>query len=115
MVVTRKEWGGKPGRQASVTEPPLHHPIDVHAGQGSLGQRARLAIGRPEEGSVFRRVPETGLIQVFKKHLFQIVPDGDIARLAAFLIEVQHPLLAGIVQTAAPDTGHGRRASCGVN
>ncbi len=75
-----------------VRAPAPGHPTFKNAGYGKIKLLDALLDGRveitgQEEGSVFRDIAETGRIQVFKKHLFQIVPDGDLARLAALLIE----------------------------
>ena len=41
--------------------------------------------------------------------------DRDLARLAAFLLEVQHPLITGVIKTAAAKRGHGAGARGGVD
>src|SRR5205823_1501010 len=50
-------------------------------------------------------------LYIFKNHLLKIVPDRDLARLATFLLKVQHPLVTGMIKTAAAKCGH--RASTG--
>src|SRR5688572_30323349 len=61
----------------------------------------------PEERSIFRRLSNVGQIDVLKQNLLEVVPDGDLARLAAFLFKVQHPLIAGVIKIAATESGHG--------
>ena len=76
-------------------------PANIHHVQGVVSELACLLICRPEEGSVLRCIAHCGSVNVFKNHLLQIVPHGDLSRLASLLIEVKHPLFAGMIEAAA--------------
>lgn len=110
MVVTRKECGDNMiGREASRNlRLTIRHVHGVHA-VGS--EFAGFANSRPEEGSVFRRVVQARGLYVGRNHLFEVVPHGDLARLASLLLEVEHPLIAGMIKTGAAEFGHGAGAS----
>jgi len=96
-------------RQASVPETPLHQPAHVYNIHTALRQPPRPAKRGPEEGSVLRCIAEPRRLYIFKERLFEIVAYRDLPRFAALLLEVEHPLIAGIVKIAAPETGDGAR------
>src|SRR5438552_18391653 len=106
MVVTRNEWGDNtPGKPASPRRRFTMRQMSTTY-KAFFGQLAGLLVGRPEEGSILAGIPEPGRIQVFKDHLLDVVPDRDLARLAAFFLEVQHPLIAGMIKTDALEGGN---------
>jgi hypothetical protein len=74
-----------------------------------------LPYSRAEEGRVCGSVNDPGCRNALEHNLFEVVARGDLAGLAALLVEVQHPLLAGIIQTGSAERGHGTGASCGVD
>jgi hypothetical protein len=108
-----KGMRGQPRGQAGILETPLNHAADVDLVHGVVGGPASLLVGGSEEGSILTSVPQACGIVVRRDHLFQVVPDGDLAALAALLLEVQHPLLAGIIETAAAERSHGAGAGSG--
>ena len=74
-----------------------------------------LRMRGPEEGSVLRASPNPGRIHVLEEHLLEIMPNRNLPRLAALLVEVEHPLFAGMIKIAAAESGHGAGASGGIN
>ncbi len=97
--------GGEAHGQAGVLEAALHHAADVHYVQGVLRELPGLLEGSRKEGSVLTGAAETGRIEVFKNGLLQIAEDGDLTALAALLVEVQHSLIAGVIETPALERG----------
>ena len=62
---------------------------------------AKVALHRGlKERRVFGRITKPGAVDVFGDEQFEIMTDRDFAGLPAFLGEVEHPLLPGIVETA---------------
>lgn len=87
--------------EAGVHEAALHHAADVDHVHGPLGELAGLPVRRPEEGSVLAGRAEACIIDAFKSYFLQVVPDRDLAALAVLLVEVEHALVAGVVEAAA--------------
>lgn len=55
-----------------------------------------------------------GGLDVFQDQRFEVMPHRNLARLAALLLEVQHPLIAGMIKIREkPGDGAGTRG--GVN
>jgi hypothetical protein len=60
----------------------------------------------------FRR---PGRIEVAEDDLLQVVADRDLARFPTLLLEVQHPLVAGMIEAAAAERSHGAGTGGGVD
>jgi hypothetical protein len=59
---------------------------------------------------VLGRLLQACHLDVGRNHLLKVVADRDFARLATFLLEVEHPLVAGVVEISAGKPGAGSRA-----
>lgn len=94
-----RERIGKPRR----LEPPLHHPADVDAAHRPGGEWLGPADGGAEEGAL----GDDGRFDVGGQELLQVVPDGDLPRLAALLGETQGILRPVVLQALEGQLGHG--------
>src|SRR5581483_11304301 len=101
--------------QPDILQPPLEHPADVYNAYLAVSEGTCLPIGRAEQGSAFGGIPQPGRIKVIEYHPLQIVPHRDFPALAALLIEVQHPLVSGIVETTALERGDGIGSADGID
>ena len=106
---------GEARRQASIPQSPFDHLADVAGVHRAFGQLPGLADGAAEQGRVPVGFLQSGSLEVFKQNLGQVVTDGDLARLAALLVEVEHPLIAGIVKTGAAEFRDGAGAGGRLN
>jgi hypothetical protein len=75
----------------------------------------RLAGSRAEERSNFQSSAQRRRIEVVKDELLQVVPDWDLARLAALLLEPELSLASIVLQTPHLELGHGTDPSGGVD
>ena len=102
--------------QARVFQPPLHHPADVH-------RRAfAFSVSRPvfrmavRKRGVSLRASRSPAASMYSKSICsRSWRTGISRRLAAFLLEVEHPLVAGVIEAAAAEPGHGAGAGGGVD
>jgi len=115
MVVTRNEWGGVEQGEADIFEPSLHHAADIVDVDCPSGEPALLFERALEKRRVFRRIAQVCCVDIGRDQLLQVAPDGDLARFAAFFGEVEHPLLPGMVEVAAPELGDGPGARAGID
>jgi len=67
--------------------------VDGFAGEPALFFERAL-----EQRRVLGRITQACSVEIFDNHILQIVPDGNLARLAAFLAQVDHPLLPRVVE-----------------
>lgn len=68
----------------------------------------------PEQGGL-AGVTYAGRIDVFEQKLLEIVAHGNLAALAALFVEVEHPLVAGVIEVPSLKLGHGAGPGGGVD
>ncbi len=91
---------GEAFRDCGILQPPFHHAayivyMKLHAREAFLFPHHAL-----KYRGLFRRIVEASGVEVIENNPFEIVADGDFARLVALFFEVQHPLLPGPVENS---------------
>ena len=79
-----------------------------------MHELAGLAEGSPEQRAISRRILEAGGFEVGGEDFFEVAPDGDLPRPAAFSLEAQLGLSTGVGEAAAAELGDGAGAGGGV-
>ena len=99
----RRECFRKPG----IFQPPLHHAADIIDVNATGGELFGFADGGREKGCIFVGVAQACRIEIGEDDFLEIAADGYFAGLAVFLVDVEHPLFAGIVEAAPLQRRHG--------
>ena len=98
----------------SIFEATLEHGGDGVPRHGTLDDAFLAADGGAEEGRGLRGVAEVSGVKVQTQVVFEIVPHGDEALLAALLRKPQGPVAVAITQAAPPKFGNGPDPGSGV-
>lgn len=100
IPVPRKEWFEIEAGRPAAAQRRLDHVPGVAAVERLAGQRPAPARGALEQGSLVARVDEAGVGDVVAEIFAGAVMAGDAPDLAAFLMDDENGVAAGILEVA---------------
>ena len=74
-------------KEACVLEPSLDHAARVDNVHAVFGEPSGFALSHPEKGYILGSVPQPGRLEVFKKHLLQVMLNGNLPALATLFLK----------------------------
>ena len=110
-VATRKEWGENwPGSPAALSRRFIMRQMSIPLIALAVSFLVRRNAGA-EEGAL----ADPGGLDITQQDLLEVMPDGDLPRLTAFLGEPQGVLRAVVLQALEGQPGHSTHAGGGVD
>lgn len=98
---------GKAIRQPSIAHAAFHHAADVVSGHTEVAERSRPTNGRAKDRRVRRGVADVHRVDVIEQEALQVVPNGYLAGLAAFVEKPEAVLVPGVEEVAQTQPGYG--------